>query len=471
VVQGANTYIFAYNGLGDRMRQVVGGITTTYTLDLNAPLTQVLADGTSTYLYGPTRIGEQQPGGFAYHLPDALGSVRQLANTNANVTLTQSYEPFGSMMSKTGSGSTSFGWAGEATDASGLIFLRARYYSPTTGRFFVRDAWMGNTQMPGTLHPYLYGMNNPMLYTDPSGRCLFLGGADTVFCGAVIGAVVGGVSGAAAAYAGQVAGNLLQGKGLSEALVPTDRNAIFAAGIGGAVQGGICGGVAVATAGAGLTVGCGGFGGAAGGAATELAYTLLNGGSITDRNTWIRTGFAGLQGGAVGLATFGLANRFPALRTFPGQAAFGTTLSVGIQVAGNVFDDDPTTKWDYELGRAAVSGFANIVVSRLSFGVARAICSSGQASNLGQTRGASPDLNNLDQHAINSMIKRGWTKQQITEAYQEGHARPAIDKTAGGAPATRYVHPETGKSVVINDQTGKVIHLGGEGFKYDDPKP
>jgi YD repeat-containing protein len=39
VVQGANTYAFAYNGLNDRLQQTVNGNTTTYTLDLNAGLT------------------------------------------------------------------------------------------------------------------------------------------------------------------------------------------------------------------------------------------------------------------------------------------------------------------------------------------------------------------------------------------------------------------------------------------------
>ncbi|MDW8241512.1 MAG: hypothetical protein RMM98_18070, partial [Acidobacteriota bacterium] len=61
-------------------------MTTNYVLDLNTGLTQVLADDTNTYLYGHGRIGEQQPGGWAYHLGDALGSVRQLANAGGAVT-------------------------------------------------------------------------------------------------------------------------------------------------------------------------------------------------------------------------------------------------------------------------------------------------------------------------------------------------------------------------------------------------
>jgi len=65
--QGANVYAFRYNGLGDRLRQNVNGALTNYTLDLNPSalpavagqamgLTQVLADGTYTYLYGNGRI-------------------------------------------------------------------------------------------------------------------------------------------------------------------------------------------------------------------------------------------------------------------------------------------------------------------------------------------------------------------------------------------------------------------------------
>ena len=47
-----------YNGLGDRLQQTVNGITTTYTLDLNTGLTQVLNDGTNTYIYGLGRIAQ-----------------------------------------------------------------------------------------------------------------------------------------------------------------------------------------------------------------------------------------------------------------------------------------------------------------------------------------------------------------------------------------------------------------------------
>ncbi len=51
-----SAFSYGYNGLGDRLQQTVNGETTNYTLDLNAGLTQVLDDGTDTYLYGVDRI-------------------------------------------------------------------------------------------------------------------------------------------------------------------------------------------------------------------------------------------------------------------------------------------------------------------------------------------------------------------------------------------------------------------------------
>jgi RHS repeat-associated protein len=60
---------------------------------------------------------------------------------------------------------------------------------------------------------------------------------------------------------------------------------------------------------------------------------------------------------------------------------------------------------------------------------------------------------------------RGWTTEAIDEAVQSGQHVRAVNKATGN-PATRHVHPTTGKSVVIDDVTGQVIHVGGPGFKY-----
>ena len=72
------TLQFTYNGLGDRLAQNMNGKTTTYTLDLNTGLTQVLDDGAYTCTYGSGRISQSQiqicSSNTAYFLSDALGA-------------------------------------------------------------------------------------------------------------------------------------------------------------------------------------------------------------------------------------------------------------------------------------------------------------------------------------------------------------------------------------------------------------
>ena len=66
----------------------------------------------------------------------------------------------------------------------------------------------------------------------------------------------------------------------------------------------------------------------------------------------------------------------------------------------------------------------------------------------------------------NQLAKRGWSAQQITEAIEGGEQFPAVNNVNAGNPATRYVHPTTGCSVVVDNVTGEVLHVGGSGFKY-----
>ena len=63
------------------------------------------------------------------------------------------------------------------------------------------------------------------------------------------------------------------------------------------------------------------------------------------------------------------------------------------------------------------------------------------------------------------MRQRGWTWDQIEEAIRSGTSHPTRNHETGGA-AKRYVHPVTGRSVVIDQETGNAIHVGGDGFIY-----
>ena len=94
---------------------------TTYTQDLASSLPVILqaktGTATSNYLYamGTRPIG-QYTSAWEYLLPDALGSVRQIADANGNVTLAESYEPYGNVLISNGTASSIFAYAGEQID-------------------------------------------------------------------------------------------------------------------------------------------------------------------------------------------------------------------------------------------------------------------------------------------------------------------------------------------------------------------
>ncbi|MHB8419236.1 MAG: hypothetical protein ACYDCL_14260 [Myxococcales bacterium] len=54
---------------------------------------------------------------------------------------------------------------------------------------------------------------------------------------------------------------------------------------------------------------------------------------------------------------------------------------------------------------------------------------------------------------------------QIQDAIANGDQVQAVNR-ANGNPAIRFVSPETGQSVVVDQVTNEVIHAGGPGFGY-----
>ena len=62
------------------------------------------------------------------------------------------------------------------------------------------------------------------------------------------------------------------------------------------------------------------------------------------------------------------------------------------------------------------------------------------------------------------MAKLGWTEEQIIEALRT----TGVAARGKKGPATRYIHPSTGSSLVVDDATGEIIHVGGDGFEYPD---
>ncbi len=160
---------FGYNGDGVRASKTVDGATTQYVLDLAGTLPVVISDTDAMYLYGLDIIAQQQAERH-YYLHDGLGSVRQLADATGQIATDYAYDPFGVPLSG-GSVPNPYGFTGEAWDAAvELLYLRARYYQPATGRFITKDPWLGDVWRPGTLSGFAYVTNTPVNLVDPSGE-------------------------------------------------------------------------------------------------------------------------------------------------------------------------------------------------------------------------------------------------------------------------------------------------------------
>ncbi|MFN8526492.1 MAG: RHS repeat-associated core domain-containing protein [Chloroflexota bacterium] len=93
-----------------------------------------------------------------------------MTDATGNVTATYEYDVFGALRASTGAGATAFRYTGQQTDsATGLVYLRARYYDPTLGRFLSKDPFHGFATRPQSHHRYAYVENSPANAIDPSG--------------------------------------------------------------------------------------------------------------------------------------------------------------------------------------------------------------------------------------------------------------------------------------------------------------
>jgi RHS repeat-associated protein len=163
---------YAYDGTGLRASKTVSGTTSHYTWGQSGGVPALLQEkgsSTTSYIYGPGGLPVEQIVGstttYLHH--DQLGST-VLVTDSAGVTGTAStitYDPFGNQVATSGSLTTNLMYTGQYGDSeSGLYYLRARYYDPTTAQFLTRDPMVAKT-----MAPYAYVHGQPLTATDPSG--------------------------------------------------------------------------------------------------------------------------------------------------------------------------------------------------------------------------------------------------------------------------------------------------------------
>jgi RHS repeat-associated protein len=168
---------YGYDDAGNRVSQLVNGAPTTYLNDPHQAYDQVLeeyaANGVlaATYVRGLDLLFQDRSGVRSYYAKDGLGSTRALTSAAGAVTDTYTYNAYGNLIGSTGTTTNEFLFAGYQSDAAtGLDYLRARYYDAAAGRFTARDSYDGQTSNPLSLNHYAYASADPANRIDPSGH-------------------------------------------------------------------------------------------------------------------------------------------------------------------------------------------------------------------------------------------------------------------------------------------------------------
>ena len=177
---------YVYDVMGRRIAKTVDAdgagsdeaITTHFVYDRdNVSLEFVGQNATPTqrYLYGPqvdqVLAQEDNAGQVLWLLSDHLGTVKDLVDDTGNVLNHRTYDSYGNLIAQSNAEfSSRYGFTGrELDEETGLYYYRARYYHSGIGLFISQDPIGFDGR---DMNLYRYVKNNPLSWTDPSGKVL-----------------------------------------------------------------------------------------------------------------------------------------------------------------------------------------------------------------------------------------------------------------------------------------------------------
>ena len=194
---------YDYNGL-----RVKKGDRNYYWQSGNLVMERWVKNGTENYIYyyydESGVCGMNYNGTEYYYRKNIFGDVLAIYDSLGNLQCKYVYDAWGNHRVYNASGSeigaevinigniNSIRYRGYYWDKEfGLYYLQSRYYDPTLGRFVSPDAidYLDPEDVSG-LNLYAYGLNNPVMYVDPTGHFVF----STMLVGALVGFGVSFVS-------------------------------------------------------------------------------------------------------------------------------------------------------------------------------------------------------------------------------------------------------------------------------------
>lgn len=166
---------FTYDAEGLRTGKTVNGEKTIYVWDGDQVVMELSKGGAvqKRYIRGNDLVyadkGENTE--KTYYVTDMHGNVVQLLDESGNVTKTYEYDSFGNEVKPEKKDENPYRYCGEYYDKeTEEVYLRARYYEPSVGRFITRDTYTGESDEPLSLHLYTYCENDGVNMVDPSGH-------------------------------------------------------------------------------------------------------------------------------------------------------------------------------------------------------------------------------------------------------------------------------------------------------------
>ena len=166
---------FTYDAEGLRTGKTVNGEKTVYVWDGDQVVMELSKGGAvqKRYIRGNDLVyadkGENTE--KTYYVTDMHGNVVQLLDESGNVTKTYEYDSFGNEVKPEKKDENPYRYCGEYYDKeTEEVYLRARYYESSVGRFITRDTYTGESDEPLSLHLYTYCENDGVNAWDPSGH-------------------------------------------------------------------------------------------------------------------------------------------------------------------------------------------------------------------------------------------------------------------------------------------------------------
>jgi RHS repeat-associated protein len=106
---------------------------------------------------------------ITYYYTSPQGTVLAKADASGNILSSADYRPYGTQA--LGTPEQGPGYTGHVNDVdSGLVYMQARYYDPSVGRFVNVDPVSGAAGNVTSQNRYAYALDNPVINVDPDGR-------------------------------------------------------------------------------------------------------------------------------------------------------------------------------------------------------------------------------------------------------------------------------------------------------------